>query len=374
MNILVIPDSFKGSLSASEVADIMEKTVKKVFPKSNCLNMPFSDGGEGAMKVLASHSEGKIQSCTTEDPLQRVLKANYFLFSDNQSVWIELSQTAGLTLLQKEERNPLHTTTRGTGLMIREALDQGCSTIYLGIGGSATQDLGSGIIQALGGRFLDEFDTELPLGGGALSRLKRIDLRDLHPQARICKWIIACDVENKLLGIHGSAHTYAKQKGASNQDITLLEQGAKQFTAVIHQQFGKDITSLKGGGAAGGVSAGLFGVLGATLANGFELLADLTNLSKTIPTVDLILTGEGSFDEQSLYGKLPIQVATLGDKKDIPTFIFAGKAKLKELKQMQHCKIIDCTPEGMSVQQAMSEAASNLERALLRELNSLTLK
>ena len=368
MEILIIPDSFKGSLSAKEVAQLMEHTVKAVFPESKCTSMPFSDGGEGALTVLQRHSNGELMKCLAYDALRRPIKAPYFLFQNKKEVWIELSQTAGLTLLDKTDLDPLNTSTWGTGKMIEHALENGSEKIYLGIGGSATQDLGSGIITALGGRFLDKHDKELPLGGGALYRLKKIDLTNMNAKALQAEWVIACDVQNPLLGKEGTAHTYAKQKGASPSDIDRLEQGGICFAEVVKKQFGIEIHNLVGGGAAGGVSAGLFALLNASLTEGFELLAQHTGLKDKISKFDLILTGEGSFDEQSLYGKLPIQVAALAEKSNIPTLIVAGFSKMKTLKNLTQCKIINTTPPGVAVENTIENAEKNLRSALTKEL------
>ena len=368
MEILVIPDSFKGSLSAVEVAEIMAKTVKKVFPSSNCLSIPFSDGGEGALNVLGSNVKGTFLECSTYDALKRPIKAPYFTFENRKSVWIELSQTAGITQLKSSELQPLRTSTWGTGKMIKDAINNGCKTIYLGIGGSATQDLGTGIISALGGRFLDKNDKELPEGGGELYRLKKIDLSNLSKKAIKCKWIIACDVQNPLIGENGTAMVYAKQKGASDKDAELLEKGGIKFTEVVKKEFGIDINKLKGGGAAGGVGAGLYALLNARLENGFEILAEKIGLSEKMTKMDLILTGEGSFDKQSLFGKLPIQVATLSQKKGVPCLIIVGKAKVKKIDGLNLCKIIDCTPADISIDEAMKNAKINLEQAIKKEL------
>ena len=283
-------------------------------------------------------------------------------------MWIELSQTAGLTLLDKTDLDPLNTSTWGTGKMIEHALENGSEKIYLGIGGSATQDLGSGIITALGGRFLDKHDKELPLGGGALYRLKKIDLTNMNAKALQAEWVIACDVQNPLLGKEGTAHTYAKQKGASPSDIDRLEQAGICFAEVVKKQFGIEIDNLVGSGAAGGVSAGLFALLNASLTEGFELLAQHTGLNDKISKFDLILTGEGSFDEQSLYGKLPIQVAALAEKSNIRTLIVAGFSKMKTLKNLTQCKIINTTPPGVAVENAIENAEKNLRSALTKEL------
>lgn len=368
MEILIIPDSFKGSLTAKEVAQLMEQTVKAIFPKSNCNSMPFSDGGEGALTVLHAHSKGQLIKCATYDALRRPIKAQYFLFQNKKEAWIELSQTAGLAQLNKTELNPLDTSTWGTGKMIEHALDNGCKKIYLGLGGSATQDLGTGIVTALGGRFLDENGQVLPAGGGALHRLKTIDLSNINSKVLNAEWIVACDVQNSLLGKGGTAHTYAKQKGASPADIELLEQGGIRFAEVIKKQFGLDIRNVAGGGAAGGVSAGLYALLNTKLMEGFDLLAQHTGLKNKISKFDLILTGEGAFDKQSLNGKLPIQVARLAEKSNIPTLIVAGFTKMKSLKNFPNCKIINATPPGITIEKAIQKAENNLCSALTKEL------
>jgi glycerate kinase len=226
----------------------------------------------------------------------------------------------------------------------------------------------------LGGRFLDQNARELPFGGGELHRLQKIDLRKLNPKARNCNWIIACDVENPLLGKQGTAHTYAKQKGASQKDIEKLEKGGVRFAEIVKKQFEIDLGPVKGGGAAGGVGAGLFGLLGARIENGFELLAELSGLKNHLTNMDLILTGEGSFDQQSLFGKLPIQVAKLANKEEIQTLIVAGNAKLEKLKDMPYCKILNCTPDGIPINEALKNAESNLKNTLVKELKNLKMQ
>ena len=273
MKVLIVPDSFKGSLTATEVAKEMKKAVTAVFPKAECTLLPFSDGGEGAIKVLEDHAEGKVIDCHTTDSLKRPITAPYFLFKNTESAWIELSQTSGLVQLKENERNPLKTSTWGTGIMIKHAIAQGCKTIYLGIGGSATHDMGFGIMSALGVTFYDEKNNLLVPNGENLEKIDRIDLDAIVYGINDIKWIVACDVENPLIGPFGAAHTYAQQKGASPTIINQLEKGSIQFAKVIQKQFGKNILDLAGGGAAGGVSAGLSGVFNAILKQGFELLA-----------------------------------------------------------------------------------------------------
>ena len=374
MNILIIPDSFKGSLTATQVARVMKAALEKILPSSHPVLMPFSDGGEGALTVLQNSTKGKVVHCTASDALGRPISAPYFLFNDQKSAWVELSQTAGLSQLKEEELNPLITSTRGTGKMILELLDQNIKKIYLGIGGSATQDLGTGILTELGIRFLDENGKLLPQGGGELYRLAKIDRSYLNKKALDTDWIIACDVQNPIVGKMGTAHTYAKQKGATKRDIEQLEKGAMRFVEVVQNQFQVNLNTLKGGGAAGGVSAGLSALLDAKLVGGFELLAASTGLKQKLPTFDLILTGEGRFDEQSLHGKLPIQVASLALEMKIPTFIFTGNTSMEKITNYPNCTLVNITPKSMSLNSALLHAEKNLFNAVLNTLENFKSK
>ena len=369
MNVLIIPDSFKGSLTAKEVAEIMAKKVTQIFPKSTSHIIPFSDGGEGALNVLENHTSGTLVNCEAQDTLGNYIKASYFLFKKENSAWIELSNTSGLTKTKKTDRNPLKTSTIGTGKVIVNALNRSCSTIYLGIGGSATHDLGTGIMHALGAKLIDPKGKEVFPNGENLINIESIDISKMDPRVFKTKFIIACDVQNSLLGRNGSAHTYAKQKGASQEMINQLERGGRNFTNVVERQFGKKIDQISGGGAAGGVSAGLFGVFNAKLEEGFELLAKQTNLKRILKEMDLVLTGEGNFDAQSTYGKLPYKIAQLTKKYNIPTLLFAGKASLKKVSGFPQLKIYETRPKNTSLEDAMQQASENLSASLEKVLN-----
>ena len=374
MNILIIPDSYKGCMSSQEVAIVMESAVKKVFTAPNCKLLPFSDGGEGALKVLEENIDGELVSCMVTDALFRPIEADYFCFKDQTSAWIELSQTAGLNQLDSDDYNPLVTSTWGTGKMIFEALNKGCNKIYLGVGGSATHDFGTGIIRALNGQFLDKENNKLISGGGAISQLNRIDLSQIDPRVDNLKFIVACDVKNPLLGKDGAAITYAKQKGANPEMIEQLELAGKQFTKVILNQFGINVGSKIGGGAAGGVGAGLYGLLSAELRNGFDLLADFTGLREQINEMDIVITGEGYFDNQSLYGKLPFKVAQLTKPKKIPTLIMAGQTSINNIPNMPHVKIYTTKPEKLTLEKALKNAPQNLETKLYEVLKQFKTK
>ena len=369
MNILIIPDSFKGSLTAREVAEIMGKKVTQIFPKSTSHIIPFSDGGEGALNVLEDHAYGTLVNCEAQDALGNYIKGSYFLFKKEDSAWIELSKTSGLTKTKNRDRNPLKTSTIGTGKVIADALNRGCSTIYLGVGGSATHDLGTGIMHALGAKLIDSKGKEVFPNGENLIKIERIDLSKMDLRVFKTKFIIACDVQNSLLGRNGSAHTYAKQKGASQEMINQLERGGENFTNVVERQFGKKIDQISGGGSAGGVSAGLFGVFNAKLEEGFELLANQTNLKSILKVMDLVLTGEGNFDAQSTYGKLPYKIAQLTKKYNIPTLLFAGKASLKKMLGFPQLKIYETKPKNTSLEDAMQQATENLSASLEKVLN-----
>jgi len=369
LNVLIIPDSFKGSLTAREVAEIMEKKIIQIFPKSTSHIMPFSDGGEGALNILEDHASGTIVNCEAQDAVGNPLKAPYFLFENGNSAWIELSKTSGLTQIKETNQNPLKTSTIGTGKVIIDALNRRCSTIFLGIGGSATHDLGAGIIHALGAKLIDSKGKELFPNGENLINIETIDLSKMNPRVFETKFIIACDVQNSLLGRNGSAHTYAKQKGASQEMVNQLERGGKNFANVVERQFGKKIDRISGGGAAGGVSAGLSGVINAELEEGFELLTQQTNLKSIIKEMDLVLTGEGSFDDQSTFGKLPYKIAQLTKKYNIPTLLFTGKASLMKVSGFPQLKVYETKPKNISIEEAMQGAAENLGVSLEKVLN-----
>lgn len=366
MHFLLIPDSFKGSLSATAVSQIMQRTIESKLPLSQCTVFPFSDGGEGALDTLLSCVEGQWQTCASVDALNRPIKKPYFLFKNDPTAWIELSQTAGLVALKKEERNPLETSTFGVGMQIKHALDQGCQTIILGIGGSATHDLGTGIFSALGGTLLNKRGTPLYPCGKNLIPIDNIDATHLDPRIHKIKLIVACDVTNPLLGPHGAAKIYAPQKGATPEMIKQLEEGGVHFLSLLPSAISHQLKTLPGGGAAGGVAAVLKGLLKAELKNAFDLLAEKTELRKIMQETDVVLTGEGSFDTQSTHGKLPFRVAQIAAQQNKPTLIFAGTTSTQvDLQSLpKGTEVHNCTPLDQSTEQAMANAEENLTQKL----------
>ena len=370
MNILIIPDSFKGSLTATEVSKEIHKAVKKIIPNSKVNEMPFSDGGEGAIDFLKNNEKGKLILTKTFDPLGRIINAPFFLFNDKKTAWIELSQASGINLLKKSELNPFKTSTFGTGILIKKALDIGCEKIYLGIGGSSTHDLGSGIFVALGGKLLNKNNVEIPLGGGELNKCVKIKTDLLNNKAKEAQIIIASDVNNPLTGVNGAAKIYSKQKGASENQIIELEKKSIYFSSLIKKFNSKEITKIRGGGAAGGTAAGLYGLLNSKIKNGFDILKKISNLEKIIKESNLVITGEGRFDNQSLNGKLPIRIAEITAKHKIPTIILTGKKSVDNKKiQNFNFKIYDINPPNLSFEKAIKQSRKNISIKMNEILN-----
>lgn len=370
MNILIIPDSFKGSLTATEVSKEIHKAVKKIIPNSKVNELPFSDGGEGAIDFLINNKKGKLILNKTFDPLGRIINAPFFLFNDKKTAWIELSQASGINLLKKSELNPFKTSTFGTGILIKKALDIGCEKIYLGIGGSSTHDLGSGIFVALGGKLLNKKNVEIPLGGGELNKCVKIKTDSLNNKAKEAQIIIASDVNNPLTGINGAAKIYSKQKGASKNQIIELEKKSIYFSSLIKKFNAKEITKIRGGGAAGGTAAGLYGLLNSKIKNGFDILKKISNLEKIIKESNLVITGEGHFDNQSLNGKLPIRIAEITTKHKIPTIILTGKKSVDDKKiQNFNFKIYDINPPNLPFEKAIKQSRKNISIKMNEILN-----
>jgi len=354
----------------------MKHVIHNLLPHSQCTPFPFSDGGEGALDTLLDKTEGKWIYCNSVDALNRPIQKPYFLFKNEATAWIELSQTAGLVLLKEEERNPLETTTLGVGMQIKHALDQGCKTIILGIGGSATHDLGAGIFSALGGKLINAMGATVFPCGKNLRDVSRIEASGLDPRLKTTSFIVACDVTNPLLGPKGAAAVYAPQKGATPKTVKILEDHGRHFLSLFPEALSASLATLPGGGAAGGVAAGLNGLFGAQLASGFDLLAEKTGLLNALKKVDLVLTGEGRFDGQSSQGKLPFRVAQLAAEHNKPTFIFAGTiADTLSINLLpKGARVFNCTPPHQSSEEAMAKAEENLSQQLLVALHPFSSK
>lgn len=326
MSILIVPDSFKESCTASDVISAIKKGIRKIDGEISLEALPFSDGGEGALDLLTFLGKGEEITVQTEDALGRSLAVPYVWMSSQKTAWIELAQASGIMHIEASLRNPKITSTYGTGILILDALKRGAEKIILGIGGSATNDAAAGIFQALGGRLFDAEGEELSKGGAALNQLAKIDWGTSKRWKNI-EWQVACDVNNPLLGPQGASHTYGPQKGADPNCVAELEQALTHFANCVDKQCEKTIHQLPGGGAAGGTAAGMFAFFDAELKKGFSLLAELTSLEEKIKSAQLIFTAEGQLDTQSFHGKVPISIARIAKKHNVPVVCLTGSSK-----------------------------------------------
>ena len=324
MKIIIAPDSFKESVSASRCAQAIKAGFVSIFPQAECVCLPIADGGEGTVEAMVEATDGKMVMLPVMGPMGDFVGAFYGLSGDGQTAFIEMAAASGLMLVPAGERNPLRATSYGTGELIRHALDAGVRHIILGIGGSATVDGGMGMAQALGARFLDERGESVGLGGGALQRLVKIDLSDLDPRLHDCRIEVACDVDNPLLGERGAAAVFGPQKGACIEMVAVLERGLQNYARVMLAATGQDVAPMVGGGAAGGMGAAARVFLNATLKSGIDIVLEAVHLEEALRDADLVITGEGRMDSQTVGGKAPIGVARIAKKYAIPVIGIAG--------------------------------------------------
>lgn len=325
MKFVLAPDSFKESMSAKAAALAMEKGIKTVFPNAECIIVPMADGGEGTVESLVSMSDGELIKLEVVGPTGKKVTAEYGLLSQGKTAVIEMASASGLELIKPEERNPLLTTTYGTGQLIKHALDNGANRILIGIGGSATNDGGAGMLQALGVSFKDVNGEELPFGGGALNRLHTIDMSRLDERINTVKVDVACDVNNPLIGESGASAIFGPQKGATPLMVNVLDQNLTHYAKLIKEHLDIDVAQMPGAGAAGGLGAGLMAFLNAQLNKGIDLVISYTGLEELVKGADYVFTGEGSIDGQTLFGKTPYGVASVARKYSVPVIAFAGK-------------------------------------------------
>ncbi len=322
LKIVIAPDSFKECLSSAAVADAIERGVLRVFPHAKVVKVPMADGGEGTVEAVAAATGATLRTCGVTGPLGESVEASYAVVSD--TAVIEMAAASGLHLVPPDKRNPLKTTTCGTGELVKAALDDGLSRVVAGVGGSATVDGGTGMAQALGVRFLDSAGGDVRGCGGNLARIERIDMSGLDPRVKQSAFEVACDVTNPLCGERGAAAVYGPQKGATPQMVDELERGLDHLARVIKRDIGADVAEMAGAGAAGGLAAGFVAFLGAELRSGVELLIETVRLEEKLRGADLLITGEGKLDEQTLSGKLPLGVTRLAAKYAIPAVAIAG--------------------------------------------------
>ena len=324
MKIVIAPDSFKESMTAKEVCEAIEKGMKIALPNAEFIKVPMADGGEGTTQSLVDATEGKMYFVETTGPLGEKVKSKFGILGNGEIAVLEMASTSGLELVPREKRNPMITTTYGTGELIKKAMDMGAKTILIGIGGSATNDGGAGMIQALGGKLLDENGKQISFGGGELSKIKKIDLSELDSRIKNIKFIAACDVQNPLTGETGAANVFGRQKGATEEMIKILDNNLKHYAELIRQDVKVDVENIPGAGAAGGLGAGLMAFLNAELRKGIDIVVEYSKLEEKIKGADFVITGEGSIDSQTRFGKTPYGVVSVAKKYGVPNITLAG--------------------------------------------------
>ncbi len=324
MNIIIAPDSFKESLSALEVSNAVEAGFKEVLPDAVYKKIPMADGGEGTVQSIVDATDGKIKELKVKDPLGNTIDAFYGLSGDGRLAIIEMAASSGLDKVPERLRNPLKTTTWGFGELISDALDEGVEELLLGIGGSATNDGGAGMIMSLGGRLLDVDGHLIKPTGEGLEQLDTIDLTQLHEKVKDVTVRVACDVNNPLTGVNGASYIYGFQKGGTTEQVEYLDQNLTHFAEVIKDAFDMDVQYIPGAGAAGGLGAGLLAFLNASLEPGGKLVVDLLDLPKAIENADLVITGEGGINHQTVFGKTPVAVSQVAKEKEVPVIAICG--------------------------------------------------
>lgn len=324
MKFLLAPDSFKESLSAKDVANAMEKGLKKVFPLAEYVKIPMADGGEGTTQSLVDATGGEMFYPEVTNPLGEKARAKLGILGDGDVAVIEMASASGLELIDKKDRNPLITTTYGTGELIKAALDRNISTIIIGIGGSATNDGGAGMIQALGGKLLNHDGEQIGFGGGSLKDIAEIDLSEIDSRLKDTRIEVACDVNNPLTGEYGASYIFGPQKGATKEMVLELDRNLKHFAEIIKKDLNMDIDKIPGAGAAGGLGAGLMAFLNGQLLPGVDIVIRYTDIERYMEGVDYVFTGEGSIDSQTRFGKTPYGVAKIAKKYGIPVIAIAG--------------------------------------------------
>jgi glycerate kinase len=325
VRVLIAPQEFKGSLSAAEAARAIAEGLRRALPGVELDLAPMADGGPGTVEALVAAAGGRRLTATVADPLGRPVEAAWGLLDESSTAVIEMAAASGLVLLRPEERDARRTSTYGTGQLIAAALEAGCRRLIIGLGGSATNDGGAGMAQALGARLSDGEGRDLPPGGAALARLARIDVSGLDGRLRDCQVLGATDVTNPLCGPHGASAIYGPQKGASPADVEELDAALANYATVIERDLGKRVAEVPGAGAAGGSGAGLIAFLDAELRPGAQLVAEAVGLEKRIAAADLVVTGEGRLDAQTAYGKTVATVARLARGQGRPVVALAGR-------------------------------------------------
>ncbi len=370
MKIVIAPQGFKGNLSALQVAQAIVSGIKRVLPDAVTIIKPMADGGEGTVQALVDATGGKIMTKEVTGPLGGRVTAHWGLLSDKVTGVIEMAAASGLPLVPTEKRNPLVTTTYGTGELILAALESGCRKLIIGIGGSATNDGGAGMAQALGAKLVDSKGAALPFGGAALANLKRIDVTTLDARLANSEVLIASDVTNPLCGAQGASAVYGPQKGATPQMVAQLDAALTHYADVIQRDLGVEVKNVPGAGAAGGLGAGLIAFLKAKVIPGIDVVIQTSGLVDNLKDADLVFTAEGKIDSQTAYGKVPTGVARKAKEFGLPVIAIAGEVADDCRVVYQHGidAVLSIAPGPISLSQSMAEAESLVTDAAERAI------
>lgn len=363
--IIIAPDSFKGSLTSAEVAKAIEDGIKRVFLDCETVKIPIADGGEGTMETVLNTMGGEKVKVKVHDPLMRLIDVEYGLVNEGKTAIIEMAAASGITLLSKQEQNPSTTTTFGTGELIKDALQRGCRSFLIGIGGSATNDAGTGMLQALGYRFLDKNGDEIDGTGRTLHAIYSIDESAVMPQLKNANFTIACDVNNPFSGANGAAYVYAPQKGADEQMVEKLDIGMENFRKLIEKEKGVDLNTTQGAGAAGGVGGAFVAFLNAELKPGIKMVLEVVEFDTHLQNGDLVITGEGKIDKQTGMGKAASGVLDAASKRDVPVIAIGGSVEdVENLNKRGFTSLFSIVSHPQSLEEAMQK--ENAQRNIMQ--------
>ena len=368
MRIVIAPDSYKGSVSAVDVAQAMERGVLKIFPDAEVHKIPIADGGEGTVEALVAATDGQVRQCEVTGPLGERIVANWGVLGDGVTAVMEMASASGLPLVAREKRNPRTATTYGTGELMRAILDAGLRKIIIGIGGSATNDGGAGMARALGVRFVDAMGKELPDGGAALAGLASIDLDGLDPRLQETQLTVACDVDNPLCGPRGASAVFGPQKGATPEIVAELDAALWHYSLIAQKTTGRLVAELPGAGAAGGLGAGLLLFTPAVLKPGVEIVLEAVGFSERVEGAAFVLTGEGRTDFQTAFGKAPVGVARAAKRHRVPVFCLSGSLGegADETLSQGIDAVLSICDRPMSLDECMAQGSQLIEAASTR--------
>ena len=370
MIFVVAPDSFKGSLTSKNVCDVVEQALLERFPGITVEKVPMADGGEGTVEALILATGGKKQCLWVTGPLFDKTMAAYGILGDGKTAVIEMSSASGLPLIPARRRDPYAATTYGTGELVADALKKGCTEFILGIGGSATNDGGAGMMCALGARLLDENGQDVPPGANGLLKLHAIDVSQMDPRLKEARFRVACDVSNPLCGPNGAAYIFGPQKGAKPDDLPVLDEALHRFSQVIRRDLGKEIEQTPGAGAAGGMGGGLMAFLNAQLQHGFDIVNEVVGFERIVEKwkPDVVITGEGRMDAQSVMGKLPVEVTKVAKRHGARVVAIVGVkgAGWEKCKEAGVDAIYELKERDMPLEYAMTNASELIHNKVMK--------